>query len=67
MIKVQNIYYMLAYAYQTLNSQEEKKYDSEKFDYAEDLFAVILANGISRQFQNLFLKIHQHLLLHLIF
>lgn len=49
MIKVQNIYYMLAYAYQTLNSQEEKKYNSEKFDYVDDLFAAILANGISRQ------------------
>ena len=49
MIKVQNVYYMLAYAFQTLNSQEEKKYDSEEFDYVDDLFAVILANGIAKQ------------------
>lgn len=49
MIKVQNIYYMLAYAFQTLNSQEEKKYSSEEFDFVDDLFAVILANGIAKQ------------------
>lgn len=49
MIKVQNIYYMLAYAFQSLNSQEAKKYSSEEFDFVDDLFAVILANGIAKQ------------------
>lgn len=49
MIKVQNIYYMLAYAFQNLNSQEEKKYAEEKFELIDDLFAAILANGIAKQ------------------
>ncbi len=49
MIKVQNIYYMLAYAFQSLNSRENKKYGSEEFNYAKDLFAAILSNGVSKQ------------------
>lgn len=49
MIKVQNIYYMLAYAFHSLNEKDEKKYSDEKFEYAADLFAAILANGIAKQ------------------
>ena len=49
MIRVQNIYYMLAYAFQTLNSREAGKLDAEKFDHADDLFAAILAGGIGKQ------------------
>ena len=48
MIRVQNIYYMLAYAYQTLNSHDEKKYSSESFDFVDDLFAAILSNGLGK-------------------
>lgn len=49
MIRVQNIYYMLAYAFQCLNEKDEKRYSGERFDYAADLFALILANGVSKQ------------------
>lgn len=49
MIRVQNIYYMLAYAFQCLNEKDEKRYSGEQFDYVADLFASILANGIAKQ------------------
>lgn len=49
MIKVKNIYYMLSYAFQSLNVKESKRFSSESFDYADDLFTVILAKGISKQ------------------
>lgn len=49
MIKVQNVYYMLAYAFQNLNEEEAQKYSSEKFEFIDDLFTVILANGIAKQ------------------
>lgn len=49
MIKVQNIYYMLAYAFQNLNSQEQKKYTAEEFEFVEDLFAAIISNAIAKQ------------------
>ena len=49
MINVQNIYYMLAYAFQNLNSKDEKKYSSEKFEFTADLFAAMLTNGITKQ------------------
>ncbi len=49
MINVQNIYYMLAYAFQNLNAKDEKKYSSENFEYTADLFATMLANGVTKQ------------------
>lgn len=49
MIRVQNIYYMLAYAFQCLNEKDEKYYSGERFDYAADLLALILANGVAKQ------------------
>lgn len=49
MIKVQNIYYMLSYAFQNLNAQDASKYGAEDFEYIDDLFTVILAKGISKQ------------------
>lgn len=49
MIRVQNIYYMLAYAFQNLNEAEIKKYSFEDFEYVDDLFTVILAKGIAKQ------------------
>ena len=52
MIKVQNIYYMLAYAFQNLNVSEVEKSSYESFDYADNLFAVILSNGIARQIKS---------------
>ena len=51
MIKIKNIYHMLAYAFQVL-SEERNSYAiiaSEDFEYAEDLLAAILAKGIANQ------------------
>lgn len=52
MIRVQNIYYMLAYAFQNLSVSEIEKSSYEEFEYADNLFAVILANGIARQIKS---------------
>jgi 5-methylcytosine-specific restriction enzyme subunit McrC len=49
MIKVKNIYYMLAYAFTVLNEAGYKKVGMEEFEHAADLFAAILAKGISSQ------------------
>ena len=49
MIKVQNIYYMLAYAYQVLNTHSYENLAVEEFQYASDLFAAILAKGTANQ------------------
>ena len=49
MIRVQNIYYMLAYAFQCLNEKDEREYSSEQFDFVADLFALILLKGIVKQ------------------
>jgi 5-methylcytosine-specific restriction enzyme subunit McrC len=49
MIKIQNIYYMLAYAFQVLNEDSYAKMATEEFDNIGDLFAAILAIGIGKQ------------------
>jgi 5-methylcytosine-specific restriction enzyme subunit McrC len=49
MIRIQNIYYMLAYAFQVLNEEGYNKIATEDFEHVSDLFAAILAKGISNQ------------------
>ncbi len=49
MIRIQNIYYMLAYAFQVLNEQGYKNIATEDFDNTAELCAAILARGISMQ------------------
>ena len=49
MIRVQNIYYMLAYAFQVLNEQGYKSIATENFDNTAELCAAILSRGISTQ------------------
>ena len=49
MIRVQNIYYMLAYAFQVLNEQGYKNIATESFDNTAELCAAILSRGISTQ------------------
>ena len=49
MIPIKNIYYMLSYAFQTLNEQGYKNLAAEDFDNAGDLCAAILIRGISYQ------------------
>lgn len=49
MIRIQNIYYMLAYAFQVLNEQGYKNIATEDFGNTAELCAAILARGISAQ------------------
>lgn len=46
MIAIKNIYYMLAYAFQTLHDQGYKSIDTQKFETAGELCAAILERGI---------------------
>ncbi|MCR5555867.1 MAG: 5-methylcytosine-specific restriction endonuclease system specificity protein McrC [Bacteroidales bacterium] len=48
-ILIRNIYYMLAYAFQELRQNNYAEIKSEPFDDIYDLFAEILARGISYQ------------------
>ena len=48
-ILIKNIYHMLSYAFRTLKQNNFKKIESEKFEKIEDLFAEILARGVSQQ------------------
>jgi len=49
MIPIQNIYYMLSYAFQVLNEQGYKNIATEQFQNAAELCAAILCRGISVQ------------------
>ncbi|PQD94402.1 5-methylcytosine-specific restriction endonuclease system specificity protein McrC [Pradoshia eiseniae] len=48
-IYIQNIYYMLSYAYQCLQQKQYEQIKTEPFDNIQDLFAAILAIGIAGQ------------------
>lgn len=45
-IPIRNIYYMLSYAYQTLNLSEYQQIGTEKFENVKELYAEILLIGI---------------------
>ena len=47
MIPIQNIYYMLSYAFQVLNEQGYKSVATEHFENVADLCAAILIKGLS--------------------
>jgi len=49
MIRIQNIYHMLAYAFGVLNENGYQNVSDEEFEYIYDLFAAILAKGIASQ------------------
>lgn len=49
MIRIQNVYYMLAYAFQVLNEQGYKNIATEDFVNTAELCAAILSRGISTQ------------------
>ena len=49
MIRIQNIYYMLAYAFQILNEQGYRNIATEDFDNTAELCAAILIRGTSIQ------------------
>lgn len=48
-IFIKNIYYMLAYAFQVLRQKNYDDVAAEDFDDIQDLFAAILAKGVSQQ------------------
>lgn len=48
-IFIQNIYYMLSYAFQILKQEDYRNVAGEKFDNIHNLFASILEKGVSRQ------------------
>lgn len=48
-IFIKNIYYMLSYAFTTLNQNGYENITTEKFDNIHNLFASILSKGIGRQ------------------
>lgn len=49
MIRIQNIYYMLAYAFQVLREQGYRDMATEEFSNTAELCAAILARGVSLQ------------------
>lgn len=49
MIPIQNIYYMLTYAFHILNEQGYKKIATEQFSNTADLMAAILEKGLASQ------------------
>ena len=49
MIPIQNIYYMLSYAFQVLNEQGYKNIATEQFQNTAELMAAILEKGIALQ------------------
>ena len=49
MIPIQNVYYMLSYAFQVLNEQGYKSIETEQFDNVAELCAAILSRGVSIQ------------------
>ncbi|WEG11152.1 hypothetical protein PU629_13340 [Pullulanibacillus sp. KACC 23026] len=49
MIKIKNIYYMLAYAYHSLRESSFSSLAHEEFDHIHDLMAAILLNGVTQQ------------------
>lgn len=49
MIPIQNIYYMLSYAFRTLTKQGYREMSTEKFSNTADLMTEILIAGISQQ------------------
>jgi len=56
-IFIKNIYYMLSYAFSSLNQSNFEDIATEEFDNIHNLFAAILAKGISQQLkQGLYLE-----------
>ena len=47
-ILIKNIYYMLSYAFTTLNQGDFEDIAVEEFDHLHNLFAAILTRGIAR-------------------
>ena len=49
MIKIKNVYYMLSYAFQTLQEEGYRDVATEEFHNVADLCSAILIKGVSLQ------------------
>ena len=58
-ILIKNIYYMLTYAFQVLRQKNYDEIAAEKFDEVQDLFAAILAKGISQQLKHGLYRVYE--------
>ena len=47
-ILIQNIFYMLSYAFQVLKQNNYKNMGAEEFEHIHDLLAAILAGGMAQ-------------------
>ena len=56
MIPVQNIYYMLSYAFQALQTQTYKNLATENFHNTAELCAAILDKGVSTQLKRVLVE-----------
>lgn len=48
-IPVQNVYYMLAYAFRLLDTRDHMDVSAEEFDNLHELFAALISRGMKRQ------------------
>lgn len=49
MISIKNIYWMLAYAYRSLNEKDINKMNSEEFENIYDLFCIMMTQEVNKQ------------------
>ncbi len=59
-ISIQNIYYMLAYAFQSLNSSAREDINTESFENIHNLFAAILSKAIGVQLKRGLYREYRH-------
>ena len=59
-ILIQNIYYMLSYAFRTLRQEQYEDIATEEFEHVHDLFAAILAKGIGLQLKQGLYREYMH-------
>ncbi len=59
-IFIKNIYYMLSYAFTTLQQSDGDKIATEKFENVHNLFVAILSKGIGRQLKQGLYREYMH-------
>ena len=55
MIKINNIYYMLSYAFTVLKEDKYKNLATEDFENSTELYAAILIQGLSNQVKEVYI------------
>ena len=59
-IRIKNIYYMLSYAFELIKHTGYADMDTEEFENIHDMFAAILAQGLSHQLKHGLYKEYIH-------